>query len=377
MNDLKPETFFEGTDQLPLLTDHGRAYLGLQNSSSPELVQRVRDLFERLNGLLGFPDTSEGNRSQECFNLILRNAYPEIMIDLADLMYVQHERPAVYLNFDHININLRKDSPETKEPLDALNEKMGSLFSQLARMLKNSSNLCNDPEVVRLLAEGYSHYLHQTKNFPWENPLVGIPQNISKPVMDIATGLTGFSMIHDWPPGHPKLYLTDNMPFIVQGLTHYQNLSGKQNVEILDVHFPDRPPDAMKFGFISANKILHHMKRSERKQFLSWALNSLEPGGQLSILDSDLEHQILKQARDADFHKRLIAGFPETLVEIEGDFCETLVSDVRSAGFKVEHFDFHEYMDETDAYSQKPGDDISIKFLGFDLQATPARHAGG
>lgn len=370
MNGLNPQIFDESTNRIPLLTDRGRSYLGLENSKSPEIVQRARQLFSYLDGMLGFPNNPEGKERQTTFNLILKAAYPEIMIDLADLIYVQHERPAIFLNFDHININLQKDGLETYGLLDTLNKKMDTLFFQFARALKNSARFRDDPEIVRLLSESYSYYVHQTKNFPWEDPLQGMPETIHQPVVDIATGLTGFSMIHFWARGNPTLYLTDNMPFIVQGLNHYKTLSGKSNVEILDVDFPNRIPQGLKAGLIMANKILHHLKRAERKEFLVWALNSLENGGQLSILDSDLEHQILRQARDPDFHKKLITGFPETLVEIEGDFCETLVSDVRNAGFKVEHFDFHEYMDETDAYSQRMGDNISLKFLGFELIAT-------
>jgi hypothetical protein len=50
--------------------------------------------------------------------------------------------------------------------------------------------------------------------------------------------------------------------------------------------------------------------------------------------------------------------------------CETLIQDVRKIGFDVSHFDFHEYEDETDAYSQFPGENLSIKFVGLEIIAT-------
>ena len=369
MNDLNAPVFCEDSDRLSLVTDQGKTFLGLEDSSSPEIAGRVRSLFEHLNGKLGFPDTPEGKRHQECFNQMLRSVYPEIMIDLADMIYVQHERPAVYLNFDHININLKKYLERSAKELQTINKQMGHVFSNFGRMLKNSPEWVNDPDVVRLLAESYSYYLFQTRNFPWEDPLQGIPGNPTGPLCDVATGLTGFSMIHDWPESSSNLALTDNMPFIVIGLTHFKNLCGRRNIEVLEADFPEGAPAERRFGFVSANKFLHHLKRSERVQFLQWALGSLETGGKLGILDSDLEHQLLWQAKEPNFKNRLIEGFPETLVEIEKDFCETLVSDVRSAGFKVLHFDFHEYMDETDAYSQLPGDNISFKFFGFEILA--------
>jgi hypothetical protein len=52
-----------------------------------------------------------------------------------------------------------------------------------------------------------------------------------------------------------------------------------------------------------------------------------------------------------------------------------LIKDVRHAGFDVSHFDFHEYEDETDAYSQNPGDDLSIKFIGLEIMANKRRAA--
>ena len=46
-------------------------------------------------------------------------------------------------------------------------------------------------------------------------------------------------------------------------------------------------------------------------------------------------------------------------------------------GFDVSHFDFHEYEDETDAYSQHPGDDLSIKFIGLEIMANKRKAAAG
>ncbi|GIS83750.1 MAG: hypothetical protein CM1200mP16_00500 [Nitrospina sp.] len=56
--------------------------------------------------------------------------------------------------------------------------------------------------------------------------------------MDVATGLSGFRLIHDWPKDYPKLILTDNLNFIIMGLTHFTRLSGKTNIEILKIDFP-------------------------------------------------------------------------------------------------------------------------------------------
>ena len=95
--------------RLPLLTASGREFIGLRESSSPEITERVRKLFEHLNLLLGFPESDLGREFQKNFNLLLRYVYPEIMIDLADILYVQHERLMVFLNFDHIQINFQND----------------------------------------------------------------------------------------------------------------------------------------------------------------------------------------------------------------------------------------------------------------------------
>ena len=369
MNDTSTPVFVKTPGRLPLVTDQGSAYLGLQHSSSPELVERVRALFDHLNRSLGFPPTPAGKENQDCFNTLLRMAYPELMLDLADLIYVQHERPAVFLNFDHIDINLRKDRSADYEPIQALNEKMESLFQELTRTLKNDPLYYADPEIIKLLSESYSFYLFKTGNFPWDNALPEFSGNADHPIMDIATGLTGFNMIHLWPADYPTLFLTDNLPFITSGLKHYKSLVRKRNIEILSINFGMDEPRVPPLGEIWANKILHHLKRKERQQFLQWAFKSLIPGGALQILDTDLEHRILKKEHDSNFKGKLIPGYLETLVEIEGNFCETLVQDTRQAGFKVAHFDFNSYHDETDAYSQFPGDDISIDFLGFEMVA--------
>lgn len=359
--------FSKAADRLSLLTGHGRGFLGMEHSSSPELAERVRLLFDRLDKKLGFVDSPEGNEARDAFNILVRAAYPEILLDLADLVYVQHERPAVVLNFDHININLRKD--RAAQYGDRLNEKMTAAFNRLARVIQEDPELCNDREIVRLLSEGYSYYLYETKNFPWDNPMESFPQNPDRPVLDVATGLVGFSLIHEWPKEYPRLVLTDNMPFIVQGLTHYKNLAGKDNIDIREMDFSKEAPGEIACGCITVNKFLHHLQRPERQRFLRWALDTLEPGGSIRILDTDLEYQILKESKSSSFKGKLIPGYAETLVEIEGNFCHTLVEDTRTAGFEVTHFDFNEYRDETDAYSLQIGNNISIKFLGFEIVA--------
>ena len=362
--------FIKSTDQLPLVTDVGRKFLGLEHTKSPELAHRVQSVFRYLNGKLGFPDNELGLQNQEMFNLLIRTVYPEILIDLADLLYVQHERPAVFLNFDHIHINLRKDT--LSQPLEQLDEKFSFLFHELISLIKNDLIFYNDPEWVTLLSESYSFYLSQTKNFPWDNPMELVPHDLKSPLMDVATGLAGFRLIHDWPKDFPRLILADNMPFIIKGLVHFVKLSGKENIEVLNVDFPAGPL-GKPYGCILANKFLHHLQRTERQQFLRWAAEALEPGGSLLILDTDLECQILRRARDPEYKKKLTHGYLETLVEIEEKFCETLIQDVRKIGFDVSHFDFHEYEDETDAYSQFPGENLSIKFVGLEIIATTGR----
>ncbi len=373
MNDALHPVFVKNPDRLSLVTEYGNAYLGLQHSSSPELAERVRVFFDHLNLSLGFPPTAVGKENQDCFNTLLRVAYPELMLDLADLIYVQHERPAVFLNFDHINLNLRKDRLSGQDPDQALNKNMELLFRELTRTLKNDLKYFNDPKIIKLLSESYSFYLFKTGNFPWDNTLPEFSGDRTHPIMDIATGLTGFNMIHLWPADGPTLFLTDNQPFITEGLKHYKSLARKRNIEILNIEFGMNEPDVPPLGGIWANKFLHHLQRKERVQFLNWAFKSLAEGGVLQILDTDLEYRILRKEHDSDFKGKLIPGYLETLVEIEGDFCETLVKDTRQVGFKVTHFDFNSYHDETDAYSQFPGEDIAIDFLGFEIVAEKTR----
>jgi hypothetical protein len=366
--------YIQSTDQLPLVTDEGRKFIGLEHNKSPELAQRVQSVFQFLDGRLGFPDTDEGRQNQEMFNLLIRMVYPEILIDLADLIYVQHERPAVYLNFDHIHMNLRKDSIDLSQPMEKVNEKLSYLFSELASLIKADPAFYNDPEWITLLSESYSFYLFQTQNFPWDNPMELVPHDLNAPLMDVATGLAGFRLIYDWPRNFPPLILADNMPFIIEGLNHFVKLSGKDNIEILNVDFPEGPLDR-RYGCILANKFLHHLQRPERQKFLGWAKEVLEPEGSFLVLDTDLECQILHRASNPDYRSKLTHGYVETLVDIEENFCETLIQDVRQTGFDVSHFDFHEYEDETDAYSQIAGDNLSIKFVGLEIVAR--RAAGG
>jgi hypothetical protein len=89
----------------------------------------------------------------------------------------------------------------------------------------------------------------------------------------------------------------------------------------------------------------------------------------LRILDTNLEQQILREANRPAFQGKLIPGYLQTLVEVENGFCENLARDTRAAGFNITHFDFHEYQDETDAYSEHPGDTISLKFVGLEIAA--------
>lgn len=360
--------FAKSKNRLSLITDVGKKYSGLNNSKSPELCQRVISFFDCLNEHIGFPQTDLGRDNQTVFNLLLQSAYPEIMIDLADLLYVQHERPAVYLNFDHIHMNFKKDKVNFSDSIDQINEKFSILFRELARTIRETSFLFSDTEITRLLSESYSIYLFQTKNFPWDNPMEMIPTNLKGSVIDVATGLSGFRLIHDWPKDYPKLILTDNLNFIIMGLTHFTRLSGKTNIEILKIDFPD-VPIKKNYGCILANKFLHHLQRDERKKFLQWTLEALVKGGMLIILDTDLECQILRSAENPEYGNKLIRGYKETLVEIEDKFCETLIQDVRDTGFNISHFDFHKYEDETDAYSQYPGDNLSIKFIGLEIIA--------
>ena len=121
--------------------------------------------------------------------------------------------------------------------------------------------------------------------------------------------------------------------------------------------------------FIIVNKFLHHLQRSDRVNFLNWSIGVLEPGGVLEILDTDLEHYIVEQSEQTEFKNKLTIGYLKTLVEIEGDYTDTLKSDVQGAGFRIIHFDCRNYCDETDAFSQNQGDILSLKFKGLEIVA--------
>ena len=355
--------------RLPLLNDYGRAFSGLNGSCSPELVDRVKYLFEYLSERLGFLDTSEGKESQKYFNILLNAVYPEVLIDLADLLYAQHERPAVVLNFDYININLKKDLGQNYGSLKAINENMGELFYQLARTIIENPSLSKDQNIIDLLGESYSYYLYQTENFPWEFPVQTRPLKLHQSVLNVATGLVGFSMIKNWPDDFPKLVLSDNDPFILRGLSHYIKLIGRSNVTLMEADFPKNPPQGIKFGSIVVNKFLHHLNRPERIQFLKWSLDVLEPNGVLEVLDTDLEYHIFEQSKQPEFGNKLIMGYRETLVEIEKNFTVTLKSDIEDAGFRITYFDCRDYHDETNVYSQCPGDKLILKFSGLEILA--------
>jgi len=163
--------------------------------------------------------------------------------------------------------------------------------------------------------------------------------------------------------------LSDSEPFIVSGLSHYLGLTGKKNVVLVEADFPTKPPQGMKFGFIIANKFLHHLQRPDRASFLKWSRRVLEPHGVLDILDTDLENHIIEQSKQPVFKNKLTVGYLKTLVEIEGGYTDTLKSDVQDAGFRIIHFDCRDYCDETDAFSQTPGDIISLKFKGLEISA--------
>ena len=369
MTDKIAPIFIDSSPRLPLLNNHGRDFMGLENSSSPELVERTKNLFEYLNERLGFVNSAEGRENQKYFNLLLRSIYPEVMIDLADLVYAQHERLAVYLSFDHININLKNNFFGNADSLQKLNQKMAHLFYKLAATIAKNPILRNDSKIIRLLSESYSYYLSQTKNFPWEDPPQPKLPNLQQSVLDVATGLAGFSRIYSWPENFPQLMLSDSDPFIMSGLSHFLELTGKKNVVLMKADFPTKPPQGMKFGFIIVNKFLHHLQRSDRVNFLNWSMGVLEPGGALEILDTDLEHYIVEQSEQPEFKNKLTVGYLKTLVEIEGDYTDTLKSDVQGAGFRITHFHCRNYCDETDAFSQNQGDILSLKFKGFEIVA--------
>jgi hypothetical protein len=368
VNKIRP-VFIDNSSRLPLLNDNGRTFVGLENSTSPELVERVINLFEYLNEHLGFNNSAEGRENQKCFNLLLGSIYPEVMIDLADLIYAQHERLAVYLSFDHINIILKKHFDLNGDSLEKINQRMTQIFYRLATTIAESHYLKEDSKVICLFSESYSYYLYQTKNFPWED----LPQprflNLGHPVLDVATGLAGFSKIYSWPENYPQLILSDSDRFIVNGLSHFLQLTGKKNVILLEADYPTKPPQGMKFGFIVVNKFLHHLQRDDRVNFLKWSRGVLEEYGVLEILDTDLENYIIEQSNQPDFKNKLTAGYFKTLVGVESGYTNNLKFDIQDAGFRITHFDCKEYCDETDAFSQKPGETISLNFKGVEIIA--------
>ena len=150
--------FIKSENRLSLLTEAGKKYSGLEYSKSPELCQRVTAFFDYLNEHIGFPETDRGRENQSAFNLLLQTIYPEIMIDLADLIYVQHERPAVYLNLDHIHMNLKKNKVAQSDSTDQINEKFSILFQELAKTIRENPLLFSNTQMVRLLSESYSIY---------------------------------------------------------------------------------------------------------------------------------------------------------------------------------------------------------------------------
>ena len=111
------------------------------------------------------------------------------------------------------------------------------------------------------------------------------------------------------------------------------------------------------------------MKQSERQRFLKWVFDHLEPGGILRIVDTDLEYQILVEAKDPAYQKKLMPGFLETLVDVGDDFCGNLMDDVKASGFNILDHEAGDYHDETDAFSHYPGENLSLKFRGIEIVA--------
>ncbi len=72
----------------PLLNEVGRAWLGLQRSSAPELNRAVVELFEQLGRKIGFTDNARGEKFQEIFNsflgnqLEIKNNFQEIFLEI-------------------------------------------------------------------------------------------------------------------------------------------------------------------------------------------------------------------------------------------------------------------------------------------------------
>ena len=65
----------------------------------------------------------------------------------------------------------------------------------------------------------------------------------------------------------------------------------------------------------------------------------------------------------------MIPGYLETLVEIETDFCKTLKREIEDVGFSIYFLEIHDYLDETDAYSLYPNDNLQLQFTGIELIA--------
>ena len=352
-----------------LLTKNGRDFLGLQRTSSPEMAARLRKLFEYLDSKLGFADNPSGRHSQSRFNLLLRYAYPELVIDLADILYVQHERLTVFLNLEHIYINLQNDPHQLAKGIspDKLFSEIENLFQQLVNKLKKDPVLQEDEFIAKLLAESYAYYVHQTGNLPWDMDMEQPPVNGS--VLDIASGLAGFSLVRAWEESRSNLILSDSSPFILQMLDLYRILEKKQNIQILKASFPNAEDLAKPVEAVWAGKFLHHLKREERRKFLKWSYRNLIKGGKLTVIDTDLEYRILERSKEIDFTGKLIPGYLETLVDIEGDFCLNLEKDICGAGFQVVRLDSNKYLDETDAYSLYPDDKLKLKFTGVEIVA--------
>ena len=66
--------YTKSQSRLPLVTESGGKYSGLENSKSPELCQRVTTFFDYLNEQIGFPKTDLGRENQVFFNLLLQSA---------------------------------------------------------------------------------------------------------------------------------------------------------------------------------------------------------------------------------------------------------------------------------------------------------------
>ena len=111
----------------------------------------------------------------------------------------------------------------------------------------------------------------------------------------------------------------------------------------------------------------------QMEKYPNWAFEALLPDGKLGVVDTDLERQILRESKSPQFFGRLIPGYLETLVDIEDEFADNLLEDVRQAGFTIKSFDSHEYLDETDAYSLLPDDHIKLKFVGLEIESRKER----